>query len=336
MDITDTEGGNYGKKDVAETFAKNIFTSSQFQEKWNHYIAFFGDNIEKLFPNSYKTKVRFAATLQKICDKNYTEALRDLREYHSAIVSDDENTIISYFINICENNIPNRAYPQKSDLYMRYREMLFWAGFSEAKQKYGHFFRQATEQTAFVVNFEDDDETCITILYGFASTAYMIGDKEWFSNNGAYINDCQIRHILCVWDDTSEANAKTNISDFYEQYKLHSKDEILAVKKERQKVFIDHFARALKPLGFKKKATKWTKPLDNGKAITFEAQKSAFSDQYYFNVIVHNASNIYATHSYERVVMYGSDIYNWQLMTEEQIENLIQFALKNYINPKLN
>ena len=228
------------------------------------------------------------------------------------------------------------TYPQKSERYMQYRKMLFAKGFSEANQKYGHFFRQATEQTAFVINFEDDDETCITILYGFASTAYMAGDEEWFSNHGSYIEDCQVRNILCVWDEESEANARTSISDFYEQYKNYSKEEILAVKKERQKVFINHFARALKPLGFKKKATKWTKTLDNGKALTFDAQKSAFSDQYYFNVTVHDASNIYVTHSYDRVVMYGSDIYNWQLMTEEQIENLIQYALKNYIEPKIS
>ncbi|MBO5682356.1 MAG: hypothetical protein J6S10_00095, partial [Clostridia bacterium] len=108
------------------------------------------------------------------------------------------------------------TYPQKSERYMRYREMLFAKGFSEAKQKNGRFFRQATEQTAFVVNFEEDDETCITILYGFASTAYMAGDEEWFSNHGSDIDDCQVRNILCVWDDVSEANAQTNISDFYE------------------------------------------------------------------------------------------------------------------------
>ena len=75
--------------------------------------------------------------------------------------------------------------------------------------------------------------------------------------------------------------------------------------------------------------------MGNGRALTFDAQKSAFSDQYYFNVTVHEASNLYATHSYERVVMYGSGIYNWQLMTQDQIENLIQYALKNYIEPKL-
>ena len=213
------------------------------------------------------------------------------------------------------------TYPPKSERYIKYSEILFSNSFSEAKQKSGHFFRQATEQTAFVVNFEDDEESCITILYGFASTAYMAGDEEWFVNHGADIDDCQVRNILCVWDEESEANARTSISDFYEQCKDHSKEEILAVKKERQKEFLSHFARALKPLGFKKKGTKWTRALDNRRALTFDAQKSAFSDQYYFNVTVHEISNLYATYSYERVVMYGSDIYNWQLMTAEQIDN---------------
>ena len=69
------------------------------------------------------------------------------------------------------------------------------------------------------MNFEDDEESCITILYGFASTAYMAGDEEWFVNHGADIDDCQVRNILCVWDEESEANARTSISDFYEQYK---------------------------------------------------------------------------------------------------------------------
>ena len=228
------------------------------------------------------------------------------------------------------------THPQKSERYIKYSEILISNSFSEAKQKSGHFYRQATEQTAFVVNFEDDEESCITILYGFASTAYMAGDEEWFVNHGADIDDCQVRNILCIWDKESESNARTSISDFYEQYKDYSKEEILAVKKERQKEFLSHFARALKPLAFKKKGTKWTRILDNGRALTFDAQKSAFSDQYYFNVIVLDVSNLYATHSYERVVMYGSDIYNWQLMTMEQIDNLIQYTLKNYIEPKIN
>lgn len=227
------------------------------------------------------------------------------------------------------------TYPQKSERYMQYREMLLSKGFSEARMKQGHFFRQATEQTAFVINLEDDEAGCITIMYGFASTSYMAGDEAWFLNYGSNIDDCQMRNILCIWDSQSEADAEKCISGFYEQYKNYSKDEILSAKKERQKRFLDHFSRALKPLGFKKKGTKWTKILQNGSALTFDAQKSAFSDQYYFNVTVHDASNLYTVYSNERVVMYGQDTYNWQLMTEEQIYNLIQYAIKNNIEPKL-
>ena len=109
------------------------------------------------------------------------------------------------------------TYPPKSGRYMQYREMLFEKGFAEAKRKTGHFFRQATEQTAFVINLEDDEEGCITILYGFASTAYMAGDEEWFANHGSDMDDCQVRNILSVWDDASETNAQTSILNFYEQ-----------------------------------------------------------------------------------------------------------------------
>ena len=45
------------------------------------------DDIEKLFPNNYKAKVRFAATLQKICDGKCAE-IRDFgrrRLYRSGI-----------------------------------------------------------------------------------------------------------------------------------------------------------------------------------------------------------------------------------------------------------
>ena len=228
------------------------------------------------------------------------------------------------------------TYQSKSERYIKYSEMLFSNGFSEAKQKDGRFFLRTMDQVAFVINLEEDEEGCMTILYGFASTAYMVGDEEWFVNHGSDMDDCQVRNILCIWDGESEINARTSISEFYEQYKDYCKEKILSVKKERQKEFLSCFARALKPLGFKKKGARWTRVLDNGRALTFDAQKSAFSDQYYFNVTVHDVSNLYAIHSYERVVTHGSAIYNWQLMTSEQIDNLIQYTLKKYIDPKIN
>jgi hypothetical protein len=224
---------------------------------------------------------------------------------------------------------------QKSERYMHYRETLLTNGFFEAKQYCGRFFRQTNEQTAFILNLTDDD-SCISVLYGFMAIPNMGDNGEWFADNGSDEDTCHVRNLLCIWDDGSEADACNTILNFYNQYKDFSKEAILNVKKERQKVFLSHFAVVLKPLGFKKKGARWTKDLGNWKALSFEAQKSAYSDQYYFNVSVHSVSNFFACQSYERVVMYGRDIYNWQLMTEEQIENLVQYALKQYIIPKLN
>lgn len=228
-----------------------------------------------------------------------------------------------------------KVRPVKSDRYDRYRERLLQSGFSEAQRRPGHFFLRSEKQTAFVVNLYDE-ECGVTVLYGFASVAQMTGDEDWFSSFGWDDTECHLRNILFIHDENSEPFADEMIGEFYAQYKGCSKDEILRLKKERQKLFLEHFKQALKPLGFKKKNTRWTKDLGSGRALSFEAQKSAWSDQYYFNVIVHKSSDLYARESFQRVVMNGSDLYNWQLMTEQQIQDLIQFTLQNYILVKVS
>ncbi len=233
-----------------------------------------------------------------------------------------------------EKNGFANTYPLRSLRYMHYRDKLLKNGFIEADRRIGHFYLEGTEKTAFVINLYDD-EYGVKVLYGFASTAYMTGDEDWLTHYGKDDTSCQVRNILFIDDENSEILANEMISMFYIQYKDYSKDEILELKKERQKLFLDHFSHALKPLGFKKKNTRWTKDLYNGTALSFEAQKSAFSDEYYFNVIVHKISDFYAQQSFERVVMNKSNIYNWQLMNEEQIANLIQHSLTKYIIPKI-
>lgn len=324
------------KKDVAEIFAENIFKDSKFQEKWQGYLARFGADIDTLFSDTYKAKVQIASVLQKICDGNYEEALQYLKSYIPSCSTDDEKNILNRLIAECEKKILPEMYPKQSDQYMQYRDKLLAAGFAEAKQHYGHFFRQATEKTAFVINL-DDEEHGVSVMYGFASTAFMAGGEDFFNDWGSYNESCQVRNILTIrlCDKVDETKASEVISAFYMQYKDYSKDEILALKKERQKAFLDRFTPALKSLGFKKKGTRWTKDLCNGTALSFEAQKSAYSDEYYFNVSVHDKSDFYTRQSYERVVIHDSQIYNWQLMTDEQIEALIQYTLNTHILPKI-
>ena len=318
-------------KQSVELFAKNIFDDPMFQKNWQGYLDVFGNDIANIFGDSYKAKIGFASTLKKIQDKNYEEALRDLRSYISDKLTPQDNRILERLISECENHIAPKTHPQKSTRYMQYRSALLSRGFSEAKQYCGKFLLPTTENAAFVVNL-DDEEYGVNIVYGFASTA---GNPSWFADHGVDNETCQVRNVTFIHDDQSEEQASREISDFYRQYQMLSKDDILALKKERQKAFLGYFARAFKPLGFKKKGAKWTKALGNGRSLSFEAQKSAYSDQYYFNVSIHADEDFYKRDCYERVVMNKSDIYNWQLMSEAQIENLIRFTLKTYIHPKI-
>ena len=320
-------------QDIAEKLAESIFTNAEFQAKWQGYLARFGSDIDDLFRDHYKVRVRLAAALQKICDESYKEALPELESFIPSCTTDEEKSILDRLIGECKIHILPDTYPQKSVHYMRCRDMLLNAGFSEAGQCCGHFFRQAAETTVFIINL-DDEEYGVSVLYGFAAAASE-GTRECLDIYGSDNDTCHVRNMLFIFDEASESAAAETISAFYAQYKDFTKDEILAVKKERQKAFLDHFARVLKPLGFKKTRTKWTKALDGGLALTFEAQKSMYSDQYYFNVIVHDAADFFAQKSYERVETYSNQIYNWQLMSEEQIEKLVQYALTDYIYPKM-
>lgn len=205
-----------------------------------------------------------------------------------------------------------------------YKVQLMKAGFSEANRRPYRFFRQETKQTAFVVNLTET-KGGVGVLYGFCSTAFMAGDDEFFNNYGKDESDCNLRYYVVIEDNADELHARELIEGLYILYRNVEKDELLNVVKERRKQFLQKFNIAIKPLGFKKKGNKWTKLLASGYSLTFEAQKSAYSDQYYFNISIDStkANSTFGCY-YSRVVTDTKDIYNWQLMSDLEIEELLK------------
>jgi hypothetical protein len=110
----------------------------------------------------------------------------------------------------------------------------------------------------------------------------------------------------------------------------------LLLKKERQKQFLKKIAEKLKPLGFKKKATKWTISLDSDFCLEFEAQKSQWSDEYYFNISIYHKDVQFPQCYGTRLNTNGKGIYNWQLMTCEEINCLLDGAIKSILMPIIN
>ncbi|MBR6776469.1 MAG: DUF4304 domain-containing protein [Clostridia bacterium] len=206
---------------------------------------------------------------------------------------------------------------------LAFREKLLKAGFEEAKDDFWqfNFYRYTTEKAAFILNLNDLGDS-ISVTYGFTS----IPDEEILKDRGVDNCDIKIRFSAIVADD-NEKTAADEIQGIFNTYRHLSKDEILNLKKEKQKEFLQKIADRLKPLGFKKKGTKWIKQLEDNFCLEFCAQKSAWSDEFYFNISVYD-SKINLPCYNTRLRLNGKELCDWQLMSDEDFTVLMDSAMR--------
>jgi hypothetical protein len=88
-------------------------------------------------------------------------------------------------------------------------------------------------------------------------------------------------------------------------------------------------------LGFAKKASKWTKKLPDGFVLEFEAEKSAYSDVYYFNISVYPEGRPIEACYYAILSTDGKKTHNWQILTDGQFRDIMERAIETYIRPFL-
>jgi len=146
-------------------------------------------------------------------------------------------------------------------------------------------------------------------------------------------DDIKLRFSSVIKTDQDKIAVASAVKNVYDAYKDKSKDEILSLKIEKQKQFLYKIADKLKPLGFKKKGAKWTKALAGDLCLEFEAQKSQWSDSYYFNVSVYYKEVQFPQCYGTRLNTNGKGIYNWQLMTDEELNSLLNGAIQNILMP---
>lgn len=107
---------------------------------------------------------------------------------------------------------------------------------------------------------------------------------------------------------------------------------MLLFAKEKRKSFIQQIQVRLRPLGFRKKANTWTRALTDAYYLIFNAQKSAFSDEYYFNLYIgKNGTNNYGDCYYTRIAPAGMLPMDWQALEEEEFD----FFLDKSVVPEL-
>lgn len=185
-----------------------------------------------------------------------------------------------------------------------------------------YFYKPMTELTAFIVNLQGS-ELYVEVTYGYTSTAFtrMAGDENALIEQGVSDEDITIREKVIICDEADEIIAKNKIATMYATYQHTQKDDLLLSAKEKRKAFIHQIQAKLKPFCFKKKSNTWTRALTDTYYLMFNAQKSAFSDEYYFNLYIgKNGTNDYGDCYYTRIAPAGMCPMDWQALTEDEFD----------------
>ena len=211
----------------------------------------------------------------------------------------------------------------------KYVSKLLTHGFCRAKENPNRFYKFTGDYIAFIVNLKEG-EFYPSVFYGYALIWRNEEILESFLREGDDGSFCKLRGEADLSCEAEETEAREKIVAFYEKYKNAVREEIIAAAKERNKEFIGIIAKALKPLGFKKTGTKWHYELNDRLKLWFEAQKSQFADEYYFNVIISPKDDFYKYLHYERV--YGNAL-DWQLISREEEEKFFLDIAENTLKP---
>ncbi|MBE6922810.1 MAG: DUF4304 domain-containing protein [Ruminococcaceae bacterium] len=210
---------------------------------------------------------------------------------------------------------------------------------TEATHHPGQFFQLTTEKTAFILNITLEADAYLHIVYGFTSTAFFAlgpGEKEYFLQTGARSNDITLRRCADAWDAESLVRAEADIRGFYEAHRAFDKDELLNIAREERKEFIAQVGAILKPHKFRKKGNIWTTQVENDFILEFHAQKSSFSDEYYFNIHFYSrkVSQPFGCF-YTRVTAGGSDRFDWQLLERDALLRTLESGIRQRLLPFL-
>lgn len=214
----------------------------------------------------------------------------------------------------------------------KYVSELLSRGFCRAKEKPCRFYKFTGDYIAFVVNLKNG-EFYPSVFYGYALIWRNEEIFENFLREGDDGSFCKLRGEADLSCEAEEAAAREKVGALYEKYKNAEREEIISAAKEKNKEFIGIIAKILKPLGFKKTRTKWHYELNEKLTLLFEAQKSQFADEYYFNIIIFPKDDPFGYLHYERASMSGRDTLDWQLTSREEAEKFFRGVAENMLKP---
>lgn len=170
---------------------------------------------------------------------------------------------------------------------------------------------------------------------GFAFPANTPEDRALFAERGCTDTDIRLRLRRLVHTPEELQAVLAEAEALRQAWFARSRDEVKKEIAARQKAFAARITAQLKPLGFRKKALHWTYARSDGWHVDFGAQKSQYTDAFYFNLLLTEPDQ----HPWYMGVIDERPLGNlldWQTMPSEDFDDLLRAVVQRRILPLMS
>lgn len=301
---------------------RDVKQGDWIKDDFNMYYLVLDGNIENAtIKYAFNSKLEFVNTLD---DYSYFTTEKTSLYCYRKLDKKELDTINEYF-KTNENAIEElKRYTNKCfDIYSQ----LIKNGFKRGIYYQERFYKYLTNQTAFVINIRDHGKF-VNIVYGITTVSLNQELREHFEKFIQDDDNITLRNITSFATIDEENKISNEINDFYSNYHLLNKEELLDVSKEKRKEFINCFKTLLKPYGLKKKSNKWSKDLDENLTLNFHLNKSIYSDVYYLDLWINVQDKPNRLCYSKRYSYYNNYTINWQFLN---LNEFMQYLKKTLI-----
>lgn len=200
------------------------------------------------------------------------------------------------------------------------------AGLTACTNAEGRYWTRTPGGFAYVLNLLPQDD-------GLLIEAGFLFPTEWefVASIGERDMSIRLRVIRRVCTEEALHAAMADVDTLREAWFGATREELKAHIAALQKAFLQRITSQLKPLGFRKKAANWTFQRCDGYEVVWNAQKSLYSDGYYFNLYLHRVGmrELYGC-IYRRPL---GELLDWQTIPGEEFDARLSAVIEQYIRP---
>lgn len=201
------------------------------------------------------------------------------------------------------------------------------------------------DQKVFALNLFELSSGVVRVMYGWNMVSKMQGAEQTLIETGVGIGNCYLRAMDEISCPEKWEEAKQKIQRFYCVYRHHTKEQLLALRKELMKEFVGCFHKRLKPLGFHKKGNVWRRKIDRSRYLELQMECSSWTNEYSLHYLVdvdpdigqgHQgcggclSGKVYPEGEYPHEAVERVD---WQLLGKSEIDQWIEKLITTVVKP---